>query len=213
MVSLKEVFAPGGKKFHILFGEVAENLMVMSRIFVASVHEEDSNVRASQLVQLFELEENNDLLTHKLFIELGRNFVTPFDREDIHSLIGALDNIADYMYAIMKQIKIYQFAEIPHSTKNVANNLQKLIGELAEVIKRLQGKKNLDDLYPLCQNIKTSANLCISLTDAAVTRVYMDAVDPLEVIKRLDHYELVHTLIDKCLTVVNVVESIIVKYS
>ena len=213
MISFKKVFSANGSKFYLLFDEVANNLVNMVNIFTASIHEDNAVIRRSQLVQLFELEERNDFLTHKLFIELGKNFITPFDREDIHALISTLDDIADYLYATMKQINNYGIIAIPHPTKNVANNLQKLIKSLAEVIKRLQDKRNLDQLYPLCVEIKKMANLCTSLTDAAVSRIYMDEPGPIEAIKRLDHFELVHTLVDKCSTVVNVVESIIIKYS
>ena len=46
----------------------------------------------------------NDDHTHKIFTEFGRNFITPFDREDIHTLASALDDIADYIYSSAKKI-------------------------------------------------------------------------------------------------------------
>ena len=52
------------------------------------------------ITKLEDLEHANDELTHNLFTELGRNFITPFDREDIHYLATSLDDIADYIYAV-----------------------------------------------------------------------------------------------------------------
>ena len=213
MLSLKKVFSPGGKRFYDLFEEVGNNLTEMSMIFGSSIIEGTSEVRGAQLVQAFALEDKNDQVTHKLFIELGRNFITPFDREDIHTLVSTLDDIADHMYAIMKQINSYGITVIPHPTKNVAINLQKLVTGIARIIKSLQNKRHLEQLYPLCQEMKKIADLCATLTDAAVSRVYTEEQDPIEVVKRLDHYELVHTLVDRCYTVINVVESIIITYS
>ena len=58
--------------------------------------------------QIEDLEHVNDDLTHKIFTELGRNFITPFDREDIHYLASALDDICDYIFASAKKINFYK---------------------------------------------------------------------------------------------------------
>jgi uncharacterized protein len=70
---------------------------------VEVVNEADFNKRAAIIKTMKDLENENDKLTHNIFVELGKNFITPFDREDIHSLATALDDIADYMYAAGKK--------------------------------------------------------------------------------------------------------------
>ena len=72
------------------------------------VEEPDFDKRAALISQLEDLEHDNDELTHRVFTELGRNFITPFDREDIHYLASALDDIADYIYAAAKKINFYR---------------------------------------------------------------------------------------------------------
>ena len=72
------------------------------------VEEPDFDKRAALISQLEDLEHDNDELTHRVFTELGRNFITPFDREDIHYLASALDDIADYIYASAKKINFYR---------------------------------------------------------------------------------------------------------
>ncbi|TMO89757.1 DUF47 domain-containing protein, partial [Pseudoalteromonas sp. S3260] len=59
------------------------------------------------LSQIEDLEHKNDDNTHRIFTELGRNFITPFDREDIHYLASSLDDIADYIFASAKKINFY----------------------------------------------------------------------------------------------------------
>ena len=71
------------------------------------VNEPDVDIRANLLAQIENLEHKNDDLTHTIFTELGRNFITPFDREDIHYLATSLDDIADYIYASAKKINFY----------------------------------------------------------------------------------------------------------
>jgi predicted phosphate transport protein (TIGR00153 family) len=213
MVSLRKLFKPGTGKFHDFFDEAAANLVDMSGIFITAIYESDPEKRNTYLAELEALESANDKITHKLFIELGKKFITPFDREDIHSLITTLDDIADYMYAIIKQLKYYHIAEVPQPSKNVANNLQLMIKKLAEAVNQLKDKRSLEKLYPLCQEIKKKADLCSSLTDAAITRIYSDEQNPYEVIKKLDHYEMVHSILGRCYNATNVIESVIVKYA
>jgi uncharacterized protein Yka (UPF0111/DUF47 family) len=69
----------------------------------ALVSEPDFDKRTAIINQIEDLEHANDELTHNIFTELGRNFITPFDREDIHYLATSLDDIADTIYAAAKK--------------------------------------------------------------------------------------------------------------
>jgi uncharacterized protein Yka (UPF0111/DUF47 family) len=213
MLTLKQIIRGGGNKFQQFFEDAAANLVAMSNIFLGTVYEPNADVRKTQLEELAKLESANNIITHKLFNELSAKFITPFDREDIHMLISTLDDIADYMYATARQLKYYNIPVAPQSTKNVATNLHIIIKHLQDAILRLKDKRNLEQLYPICQEIKRMANVCTSLTDAAVSRVYADEPDPLEAIKRLDHYGMVHTILDRCYNATNVIESVIIKYA
>ncbi|MBD0375934.1 MAG: DUF47 family protein, partial [Flavisolibacter sp.] len=104
--SLKKLFSPKDKVFYGLFEEVANNGHIMAQKLAALINEEDFNTRATLIGPIEDLEHANDELTHRIFTELGRNFITPFDREDIHSLASALDDIADYIYGCAKKIKL-----------------------------------------------------------------------------------------------------------
>lgn len=72
------------------------------------VAEPDYDKRALIISSIEDLEHANDELTHSIFTELGRNFITPFDREDIHYLASSLDDIADYIYSAAKKINFYR---------------------------------------------------------------------------------------------------------
>ena len=80
----------------------------MGRLLKNVVSEPDIDKRAALVSQVEEQEHVNDDLTHKVFTELGRNFITPFDREDIHYLASALDDICDYIYSTAKKINFYK---------------------------------------------------------------------------------------------------------
>src|SRR5918997_1271715 len=105
--SFMKLFMPKDKVFYGLFEEVADNVAKMSKLLITCVTEPDFDKRQQIITQIEDLEHANDELTHRIFTELGRNFITPFDREDIHHLATALDDIADFIYACAKKIKLY----------------------------------------------------------------------------------------------------------
>ena len=106
--SIGKLFMPKNKVFYELFEQVGETVRKMGGILKQLVNETDVDKRASLTSQLEDLEHENDDHTHKIFTELGRNFITPFDREDIHYLASALDDIADYIYSSAKKIMFYR---------------------------------------------------------------------------------------------------------
>src|SRR5919199_5440853 len=119
-----KLLAPKNKVFYELFEQAADNVSKMSKLLVKTVTEPNFDNRQNTITQMEDLEHANDELTHRIFTELGRNFITPFDREDIHYLASALDDIADYVYASAKKINFYRI--IPNND----TGLQKL----AEII-------------------------------------------------------------------------------
>src|SRR2546423_13028922 len=106
--SFLKIFLPKDRVFFQLFENVAETVLKMGNLLKEVVHENDFEKRAELIKQIEDLEHINDDFTHHIFTELGRNFITPFDREDIHSLASALDDISDYIYASAKKINFYK---------------------------------------------------------------------------------------------------------
>src|SRR4051812_19057343 len=106
--SVLKFFLPKDRIFYSLFEEVSTNLVQMGGIFKAALQEQDLNKRDEMLRSLEVWEHKNDETTHQIFIELGRNFITPFDREDIHYLATSLDDIADYTWGAAKRVVNFQ---------------------------------------------------------------------------------------------------------
>jgi uncharacterized protein Yka (UPF0111/DUF47 family) len=102
--NILSVFLPKDKVFYNLFEQTAQNVTEMGKLLHQYVFEADPNIRLKISKQIEDYEHKNDEITHNIFTELGKNFITPFDREDIHSLASALDDIADCIYAAGKKI-------------------------------------------------------------------------------------------------------------
>ena len=126
MSVMTKLFTPSGKKFFDLFEQVADNLKQMCALFVELVNTADRQERRRLLDKIEWMENKNDDTTHKLFVELGRNFVTPFDREDIHFLSSSLDDIADMMWGASKQLYHYDIDK-PEVAQETARQYHKCI--------------------------------------------------------------------------------------
>ena len=96
--SIFQYFVPKDKKFFPLFEQASSNLIAISAKLkeVFEIDEHDS--RIGLIKEIEDLEHEGDRITHEIFVELSKNFITPFDREDIHALASALDDIADYVH-------------------------------------------------------------------------------------------------------------------
>src|SRR5215216_2772288 len=142
-LSFMKLFMPKDKVFYGLFEEVADNVAKMSKLLITCVGEPDFDARQRIISQLEDLEHANDELTHKIFTELGRNFITPFDREDIHHLASALDDIADYIYACAKKIKLYHINPTDEGIHKLAALIEQSTAEVRNAVHELRDMKNV----------------------------------------------------------------------
>src|SRR5687768_7752047 len=141
--SFMKLFSPKDKVFYGLFEEVARNGATMAIKLSAIVAETDYNKRASMMQPIEDLEHANDELTHRIFTELGRNFITPFDREDIHHLASALDDIADYIYASAKKIKLYHVNPTDDGIQKLVQIIELSTAEVEKAVLELRDMKNV----------------------------------------------------------------------
>jgi uncharacterized protein len=125
-----KIFLPKDRVFYSLFEESSERVLLMSTTLKQLVNETDHSKRGAIMSLIEDLEHKNDEATHRIFTELSRNFITPFDREDIHYLATALDDVADHIYAAGKKIMFYRI----HQEDNGLRKLAELIELSAEQV-------------------------------------------------------------------------------
>ncbi|MCH5715687.1 DUF47 domain-containing protein [Niabella hibiscisoli] len=101
--SILKIFTPASTVFFELFEKISENVAKSGALLKQLVTEPDYDKRNTLVKALEDVEHDSDELTHNVFTELSRNFITPFDREDIHALASALDDIVDFTYSAAKK--------------------------------------------------------------------------------------------------------------
>jgi len=207
-------FLPKDRIFYTLFENAGANLETISKKLVLVVNESDYNVRAHLIKEMEDLEHKNDLVTHEIFIELGRNFITPFDREDIHSLASALDDIADYIYAAAKKINFYRIDPTSDSgIQKTADQIEMAVLAVNQAVRELRNLKNTQKIVECVIKINSIENTADEIFDMSIERLFDSDVDAKELIKKREIYQTMETVTDKCEDAGNVIESIVVKYA
>ncbi len=206
-------FLPKDRVFYGLFEEVSASLVQMGTTFSKALQEEDLSKRDEILKTLEEHEHRNDEITHRIFIELGRNFITPFDREDIHYLATSLDDIADYIWGAAKRIVNYQINDEYNTLPAFAEIISKSIAAINTCVYGLRDMKDLRAITGACVLVNSLENDADDLLDSTLLKLFSSPITAVELIKQKDIYQMLETVTDKCEDAANVIESIIIKYS
>jgi uncharacterized protein len=169
--------------------------------------------REKYVAQIEDLEHKNDDLTHKIFTELSRNFITPFDREDIHYLASAMDDIADHIYASAKKINFYRVDPVHESYSKMADLIIQGCESLKMAVAELKNMKNMRQITDALVRVNSIENQADDVFDFSIERLFATENDAKEVIKKREIYQVMENATDKCEDAANVIESIIVKYA
>lgn len=214
MAGILSYFLPKDKVFYNLFEEASDNLQDIAKKLVQVVNEPEYNKRGVLIKEMENIEHKNDEVTHRIFIELGRNFITPFDREDIHALASALDDIADYIYSAAKKINFYKIDPISdQGIQKTAEAIKEAVAAVKAAVMELRNLKNTQKIIECVIKINSIENSADDIFDMSIERLFESDVDAKELIKRREIYQVMETATDKCEDAGNVIESIVVKYA
>ena len=211
--SILKIFLPKDRVFYQLFEVVAEELVKMGVALKEVVNEPDFEKRAALIKKIEDMEHVNDDHTHHIFTELSRNFITPFDREDIHSLATSLDDIADYIYASAKKINFYRVNPNDIGIQKFADLICLGCVQVHKAVTELRNMKNMRQITDALVAINSIENQGDDIFDMSIERLFATEPDAKEVIKKREIYQIMEVVTDKCEDAANVIESIIIKYA
>lgn len=211
MNSIFSFFTPKDKKFQPLFEQAGSNVLKIAEALLVVVTTNDLEKRKEAIKEVERLEHVGDDITHTIFIELSKNFITPFDREDIHSLASAIDDIADYIHASAGNIELYNVENIGDAMVKLAELLVEMCGDLEKAIKELRSFKNIRVIADACVRINSAENQADYVCNLAIARLFEFETNAIELIKQKEVLQTLEIATDKCEDAANVLESILVK--
>jgi predicted phosphate transport protein (TIGR00153 family) len=196
-----------------LFEQTAENVTTMGKLLRDFVYEADPAKRLQLSKDIEDLEHKNDEITHHIFTELGKNFITPFDREDIHYLATAMDDVADYIYASCKKIQFHGVDPNDQGIQNLAEIIMQGSSEVGKAMMQLRELKRPEKIMECLVKINSLENHADNVFDMSIKTLFDNENDFKNLIRRREVYTVMEVATDKCEDVANVIETIIVKYA
>ncbi len=116
--------------------------------------------------------------------ELGRNFITPFDREDIHYLATALDDICDYIFASAKKINFYKVNPNDQGIQKMADLIEQASEQIKNAVFELRNMRNMRAITDALVKVNSIENQADDIFDLSIDRLFETEPDAKEVIKK-----------------------------
>jgi predicted phosphate transport protein (TIGR00153 family) len=195
---------PRKREFFALCNRAAENIVAIADLLVELLARFPEGVEGLAR-EVKNLEHEGDRITHDVVDLLNRTFVTPFDRDDMYRLAGALDDVCDHVDEAAGRIVGYGVTEIRLQAREQAQAIRRSAGKLADAVALLEGfQAHLDALREL-------EDLGDQILHDSVSSLFMARVDPLEVIRWKDIHEGLEEAMDACEYAADVLEASVVK--
>lgn len=214
-MNLNNIFqflTPKDKKFFPLFQDATKNLIELAETLHEAV-----NAPLLQREELFnkmtELKEIGEKIAHNTYVELNKNFITPFDREDIYSLVNSLNNVSNYINAAASRMRLYQVDKITKSIRKLTEINLEACQQLDIAIKQLENFKDLKKVIESCNRINKLESKSDNVYDKAVSELFENENDAKNIIKYKEVLSALETATDKCKNAASVLESITIKHS
>ena len=207
-----QFFVPKDKKFFPLFEQASANLILLAETLHEAVNAPKGE-REEYFKKIDELEANIEEITHKTNIELSRNFITPFDREDIHALISAIDDVANNLQGASNRMRLYHVEKITKSIRKITEINLEACNLINSAVMELKELKNLNTIFSAVKKINKLESKSDLVFDKAVADIFENETDAKNVIKYKEVLSSLENATDKCKSVARVLEAIAVKHS
>jgi predicted phosphate transport protein (TIGR00153 family) len=205
---------PKEPKFFPLLKQMSDVLSTASGLLVVCMHSHNHDEAVECYKKIKEQEREGDRLSAKIFDELNSTFITPFDREDIHSLADRLDDVIDGINSSAKRVVLYNPRVIPASAVELAEILVKAAAEIATAVDELDVlKKNPTHIKQYCENLHIIEERGYEVYENYIMELFNEEKDAIEVVKLKEIAYEMESTIDMAERVGKIIKTIIVKYA
>lgn len=201
-------FIPKDEKFFQLFKEMTKNIIEGAKLLKDMLDNFDNPAESQRKIK--DVEHKGDSITHEIIQKLNKTFITPLDREDIYSLASKLDDILDLIDASAQRVIMYNVDSITPEAKSLGFIILQSCLAVDKAVSML-GKRSNEQIFELCVEINALENEADRVSREAISRLFDEEKDPIQLIKWKEIYETLETTTDKCEDAANILESVVVK--
>lgn len=198
---------PKDEKFFEMFNQLAAEIVRGAELLKEMLDRYDDPVGDQKRIK--EVEHAADAVTHDIIRKLNKSFVTPFDREDIYALASGLDDILDLIDASAQRFVMFHVDKPTPQAKSLAFLILKSCQSLQKAVAILGGR--VEAIAEHCKEVNALENEADRVHREAITNLFDNEKNPIELIKWKEIYETLEKATDKCEDAANVLESVVVK--
>jgi predicted phosphate transport protein (TIGR00153 family) len=202
---------PREKKFFALFEQGTQNAVKIAQQLKDMVHIWE-NVK-ERVGVITDLEHQGDAITHQIFEQLHRSFITPFDREDIALLAHSLDDVTDFIHAAADAMLLYKVERPTHRAKELVDIVVQAVAEVERAVSEIHDRISRKQLLNRCVEINRLENIGDGVYRSAMAELFDGSADMAGLIKWREIYEHMESVIDRCEDIANILEGVAIKYS
>ena len=202
-------FMPQEGRFFEYFNEHAEQIVAGSRELAVMMTSFDNLDRRAYSIET--IEKKADRITHQTVELLHKTFITPLDRDAIHTLITTMDDILDLIEDVAHSIFLYDIKAVTPEAHKLAEICVTSAEKVQAAVKLLPKTENAAAIMLLCEEIDRLESDADHIMRAAMAKLFREEPNVLNIIKLKEIYELLETVTDKCEDVANILEGIVVE--
>jgi predicted phosphate transport protein (TIGR00153 family) len=196
--------------FFEIFDKASLNLTKAASLLVSLMENFDNiEVRAKEI---YEVEQDGDILTHDIMKKLNKTFITPIDREDLYALASRLDDVLDLIWGAVDRLSVFKIAETTQEAISMSKSLLVTTEAMHKAIHKLK-EKNYSHVQEYCIEINRLENRVDRDFRDALARLFEEIKDPILIIKWKEIYEHLEDATDRCEDVANIIEGIVLKHA
>lgn len=199
---------PKEVQYFALFTQLSTKLQEAAAALVEMLQASDEDFE-SRSKKIKHIEHECDEIAHSITRKLNSSFITPFDREDIYTLAVALDDVCDYIDAAARAVVMYNIHESDQYAIKLALIIQKLAGEIHAAASLLEHAKGMGPHLLEIQRLENEAD---DIYFRGMAELFKGSPDAVRLIKWKELYEILENATDRCESVGNIIESIVLKH-
>lgn len=200
----EDVFYKGFREFGDKVVLVAEAFNDMVQNF-ENIEEKAANIKT--------METECDQECHKILRSLRESFVTPFDREDIFAITREMDDIVDCMEEVANRLMVFDVKAVRPEALEMTDMTLIATRELATMFNHLAELKKNSIVMEQIIEVNRIENECDVVYRKAISNLFREEKDPIEIIKWKHLFEMIEESMDSCENVANMIEGVVAKYA
>ena len=200
---------PKEEQYFALFRQMTSHIYDAASALAVMLNDKQGSF-ADHLKHIKAIEHACDELTHSISKKLNTSFITPFDREDIYMLSGALDDIVDLIDDAARAVVMYNVRETTDYARQFGDVIQRMAVQLHEVVSALERPAGIGDRLVEIHRLENEGD---ELYHEAIGELFQGTPEPLRVIRWKDIYDKLEATVDRCEQAANIIETVIIKHA